>query len=84
MFRILYKPGAGRDIDKLPRHVLPGLRDAIAALASNPRPHGCKKLRGPGELWRIRVGTYRVVYEIDDAAQVIRVARAGHRREIYR
>jgi len=83
MYRVVYKPAAGRDVDKLPRHVLPELREAVAALAANPRPHGCKKLRGASGMWRIRVGTYRVVYEIDDAARVVRIARAGHRREIY-
>ncbi len=83
MYRVVYKPAAGRDVDKLPRHVLSDLRDAIAALASNPRPHGCKKLRGASGMWRIRVGSYRVVYEIDDDARVVRIARAGHRREIY-
>jgi mRNA interferase RelE/StbE len=83
MYRVVYKPAAGRDVDKLPRHVLPDLRDAVAALAVNPRPHGCRKLRGASGLWRIRVGVYRVVYEIDDSAHVVRIARAGHRREIY-
>lgn len=83
-YRIVYKPAAGRDVDKLPRHVLPSLRDTIAALASDPRPPGCRKLRGAEGLWRIRVGTYRVVYEIDDRTRVIRIARAGHRRDVYR
>ena len=84
MYRVVYKPAAGRDVDKLPRHVLPELRDAITALATEPRPGGCKKLRGAGGLWRIRIGTYRVVYHVDDAARVVTIARAGHRRDIYR
>lgn len=82
-YRIVFKPGADRDVAKLPPHVLPRLRDAIAALADNPRPPKCKLLRDRDRSWRIRVGDYRVLYQIDDAAGVIRVVRAGHRRDVY-
>ena len=82
-YRVVYKPAAGRDVDKLPPHVLPRLRDSIAALAEIPRPPGCKKLKGPGGMWRIRVGDYRVVYEVDDSSLVVRILRAGHRRDVY-
>ena len=82
-YRVVYKPAAGRDVDKLPPHVLPRLRDSIVALAEIPRPPGCKKLKGPGGMWRIRVGDYRVVYEIDDSSLVVRILRAGHRRDVY-
>jgi mRNA interferase RelE/StbE len=54
---------------------------AIQKLAQNPRPSGCRKLAGTGNDWRIRVGDYRVIYEIAD---VIRVDRVRHRREVYR
>lgn len=56
---------------------------AIEALAGNPRPAGCKKLAGQ-ESWRIRVGDYRIVYEIHDRVLLILVVDIGHRREIYR
>jgi mRNA interferase RelE/StbE len=56
---------------------------AIEALAGNPRPAGCKKLAGQ-ESWRIRVGDYRVVYEIHDQVLLVLVVDIGHRREIYR
>ena len=82
-YRIVFKPGADRDVAKLPPHVLPRLSDAIAALADNPRPPKCKLLRDRDRSWRIRVGDYRVLYQIDDAARVIRVVRAGHRRDVY-
>ena len=59
------------------------MRDAIRALAHAPRPIGSKKLRGRSG-WRIRVGHYRVIYEIDDTNCVITIMRVGHRREIYR
>jgi mRNA interferase RelE/StbE len=82
-YRVVYKPGADRDVDKLPPHVLPRLREAIAALGANPRPPGCKLLRGKDRTWRIRVSDYRVLYQVDDTVHVIRVVRAGHRRDIY-
>jgi mRNA interferase RelE/StbE len=52
-------------------------------LASNPRPSGCKKLRGGDSEWRIRAGDYRVVYTIDDAKLLVEVTRIRHRSEVY-
>jgi len=57
---------------------------AMQALTKNPRPTGCRKLTGSDGDWRIRVGEYRVVYEIDDTAREVRVNRIRHRREVYR
>ncbi len=56
---------------------------AINALAANPRPQGCVKLTGR-DAWRIRVGTYRVIYEIDDGPRIVTIVDVGHRRDIYR
>lgn len=55
----------------------------IDGLAVNPRPSGCKKLRGYKNLWRIRVGDYRVVYIIDDDRTMVSVTRIAHRRDVY-
>jgi mRNA interferase RelE/StbE len=52
-------------------------------LAANPRPPGCKKLKGGDKEWRIRVGDYRVVYVIDDALLLVEVTRIRHRSEVY-
>jgi mRNA interferase RelE/StbE len=57
---------------------------AIQALAKSPRPPGCRKLAGSKHDWRIRVGDYRVIYEIADGIRVVRVNRVRHRREVYR
>jgi mRNA interferase RelE/StbE len=55
----------------------------LEGLASEPRPPGCKKLKGGHNEWRIRIGDYRAVYEIDDAAKTVDVTRVAHRREVY-
>ena len=59
------------------------IKAAIYALADNPRPPGCKKLTGR-EGWRIRVGRYRILYEIEDNELIVLVVHIGHRREVYR
>ncbi len=56
---------------------------AIADLSNDPRPQGAKKLTG-GSAWRIRVGNYRIIYEIDDESQTVTVTAAGQRGGIYR
>jgi len=53
-------------------------------LEQNPRPHGCTKLEGSEDEYRVRVGDYRILYVIDDKAKLVTVARVRHRREAYR
>jgi mRNA interferase RelE/StbE len=55
----------------------------ILALADNPRPAGCKKLKGYKDQWRVRVGDWRVLYIIDDAAKLVIITWVAHRREVY-
>ena len=56
----------------------------VAALATEPRPHGCEKLTGPASAYRVRQGPYRIIYAVDDAARNVDVLKVGHRREVYR
>ena len=58
--------------------------DSIEKLAQNPRPHGCKQLQGEENLFRVRIGDYRVIYEIRDAVLFVYVLTIAHRREVYR
>ena len=73
---------AQRELARLPREVYERVRDAIRSLAQKPRPSGCLKLRGRNG-WRIRVGDYRIVYEIDDEEQTVMILHIGHRRDVY-
>ncbi len=57
---------------------------ALKKLIETPRPPGAKKLVGRQLDWRIRVGNYRILYEVDDEASIITVWRIAHRREVYR
>jgi mRNA interferase RelE/StbE len=69
---------------RLPVEMHDRLIAAPQSLAHNPRPPGCRKLAGTKNDWRIRVGDYRVVYEIADVIRVVRVHRVRHRHEVYR
>jgi mRNA interferase RelE/StbE len=53
-------------------------------LSAEPRPPGCEKLSGHADRYRVRQGDYRIVYAVDDIAQVVLVVKVGHRREVYR
>ncbi|CCK62345.1 type II toxin-antitoxin system RelE family toxin [Mycobacterium canetti] len=75
---------AAKAIQRLHRHDQRRILTAVAALADEPRPRGCEKMSGFDTTYRIRLGNYRVVYIVDDAARVITVTRVGHRREVYR
>jgi len=73
---------AQKQLDKLPDNITQPIFEAIDDLAANPRPHGCKKLKGR-DGYRIRVGDYRVIYDIFDAQLIIDVVSLGHRKDIY-
>ena len=74
---------AQSELASLPKEAYEKVKTAISALAGNARPRGCRKLAGR-EGWRIRVGDYRVIYEIDDKTKTVTVFHVGHRRDIYR
>ena len=84
MYRILLERAAEKDLGRLSSDVHDRVIKAIQALAANPRPPDCRKLAGSKHDWRIRVGDYRVVYEIADQIRVVRVNRVRHRREVHR
>jgi mRNA interferase RelE/StbE len=84
VYRVLLERTAEKDLSRLSSEIHARVITAIKALATNPRPLGCRKLAGSKHDWRIRVGDYRVVYEIADEIRIVRVNRVRHRREVYR
>jgi mRNA interferase RelE/StbE len=83
-YRIELTPAAVRDLKGLAWTTLKRVDSFIRSLAENPRPHGAKKLKGVGNLYRGRVGDYRIIYEINDEILLVTVARIRHRRDVYR
>ena len=77
------KHSAQKELDALGDAVFSRIDRKILALADNPRPAGCKKLKGYKDQWRLRVGDWRVLYIIDDTAKLVSVTRIAHRREVY-
>ena len=84
MYTLLIKRSAERDLRRLPHAMFERVNERILALREDPRPPGVRKLVGALEGWRIRVGDYRILYQIDDDAQTVTVVRVKHRREVYR
>ena len=82
-FQIILPKSVQKELDRLPDEILNRILARLAALEVNPRPADVKKLKGR-DAWRIRVGDYRVIYEIHDRVLQIIVITVGHRREIYR
>jgi mRNA interferase RelE/StbE len=82
-YTVHIKPAAEKEMDRLPARTFDRLTIALLALETNPRPRGCKKLRGLDE-YRLRFGDYRVLYTIDDQAKQVQIVAVGHRREVYR
>jgi len=83
IYTILVERYAQKQILKLDKKVIPLIKTAIASLSENPRPYGYKKLKGE-EAYRIRIGDYRIIYEIDNDKIIVSVVSVGHRKEVYK
>jgi mRNA interferase RelE/StbE len=75
---------ARKELQALDRTVAARVFRRIEALATTPRPSGCKKLEGAVNLWRLRVGDWRVVYSVDDSKLLVDISAVRHRRDVYR
>ena len=82
-YAVQIKPSARKELESLPNNVLARVIRKIESLAQDPRPAGCKKLKGYKDQWRVRIGDWRVVYIVDDGAKLVSVTRIAHRREVY-
>jgi mRNA interferase RelE/StbE len=83
-YEVLLEKQAEKDLNRLDARSLVRVTHALRGLQEEPRPSGCRKLEGTKSAWRIRVGDYRVLYEISDEVRIVRVYRVRHRREVYR
>jgi len=83
-YEITFARSARKELQALPLNVTERILTKIESLASKPRPPGCKKLSGPTRLWRLRVGDYRIVYDIDDEERLVDISVIRHRSVAYR
>ena len=84
MFEVYLEKAAETDLKRLPTATFHRIIPQIRALAESPRPPGCRELTGSKNDWRIRIGDYRILYEIDEKTKAVRIMRVRHRREAYR
>jgi len=83
-YRLLVKKSVARDLRAIPKKDVRRILKRIETLAANPRPNGCEKLTEQ-ERYRVRQGSYRIIYEVqDDALVVVVVVKVGHRKNVYR
>jgi mRNA interferase RelE/StbE len=83
-YEIVFARSARKELERMDPRLAQRIVGHIEALAKQPRPPGCSKLQGAADLWRIRVGVYRVVYRIDDQARLVDVSIIRHRKDVYR
>jgi mRNA interferase RelE/StbE len=81
---VIFNNLAPRSFRKLPRNIQQRLKPVINDLQEDPRPTGVEKIKGEDDINRIRVGDYRILYEVGDKELIICIIETGHRREVYR
>jgi len=83
-YTINFKSSAAKEFRKLPIQAKKPIRNTIDQLSYFPRPSGIVKLQGDDNLYRIRVGNYRIIYAIDDVLKLVIITRVKHRKDVYR
>ena len=84
MYQVLIEKKAEKDLKDLPSDFFRLIIKHILVLKQNPRPSGCRKIIGSENDWRIRVGSYRIVYEIQDKEKIVKICLVKHRKDVYR
>jgi mRNA interferase RelE/StbE len=84
VYEILLELRAEKDLRKLSSELFQRTIAKIQSLSENPKPQGSRKIAGSKNDWRIRIGDYRAIYEIDEQEKRVRIMRVRHRREAYR
>lgn len=83
-YNVLLSKSAQKQLRKLPANIADLIEQRLLGLEENPRPPGCKKLVGEENAWRIRIGDYRVLYEIQDQVLIVHVVDIDHRKDVYK
>jgi mRNA interferase RelE/StbE len=83
-FRIEWKKSTRKDLRKLPASTADKIVEAVEHLSQNPFPHGVEKLSGSEHAYRIRLGDYRIVYEVVTESKLVEIQRVRHRKDVYR
>ena len=83
-FRVEWKTSTRKDLRKLPERAVARILEAVESLMANPFPRGSEKLSGAERTYRIRIGDYRVVYEVEIRSQLVEIQRVRHRTDVYR
>jgi mRNA interferase RelE/StbE len=83
-YSVLIDSRAQKEIASLDKDAQRRVVTKIESLANNPRPNGVDKMEGNDELYRVRVGDFRIIYQIRDRELIVLVMRVGHRRSVYR
>ena len=83
-YRVELTRSAEKDLRRIDKSQVATIYRGLESLSDDPRPHGVKKLSGADRTYRIRIGDYRVVYEIEDAVLLVLVIRVAHRKDVYR
>jgi mRNA interferase RelE/StbE len=83
-YEIVLASSAEKEYCRLPKDIQNRVTKVIDSLSGNPRPYGIVKLKGKEDIYRIRVGDYRIVYGIDDKKRLVDIIYIRHRREVYR
>lgn len=83
-YKLQWRTSTKKDLRKLPQQEVPRIIAAAEALITDPFLHGCEKLSGAEHTYRIRVGDYRILYEVDASGQVVEIQRVRHRKDVYR
>ncbi len=84
LYEVTFARSARRELEALETELVVRVWARIQALGSQPRPPSCRKVQGEHDVWRIRVGDYRVLYQVKDATRIIDIVAVRHRRDAYR
>jgi mRNA interferase RelE/StbE len=83
-YSVFLAPTVERQLKKLPQQVATQIVPILKALATEPRPSGAKKLKGSEDVWRIRKGNYRILYEVKDKQLTVLILKIGDRKQVYK